>query len=643
MKNPSGPSDQKGALPGGLFGPDEQPAQSSNLPELEARLDLLERFRALLDHSTDVILLIHLSSKRIVDANASACRQLGYVCADLRSMSVDDVVELGRLMWPEEGSCPSELERVATVLRRKDRSEIPVEISFSMDDFGGSAYLVAVARDISDRFQAEQELKRHQILLSSVLNNTDNAILALDADRRVIYYNDQYLQLYPFGREYMDACPTVENLIRRACEMGLYPPEQANELIIRRLQHLEGTAQNNVIETPRLDGILLEGFATKLPEGGYLLTFRDITERKRAEEALRESEERFRSIFEASATGMVVLSLKGEFLQVNPAFCHFLGYAETELTKLTVMDVTHPEDLDATCRSLEEAWAGRLHKFDLEKRYVRKDGSVVWGMVTATWVLDSKKKPLYSVALIQDITARKRVEEVLRESDRMKTEFISTAAHELRTPLTSIQGFSQVLLTQDNISPEERKEFLTYIHERAAALAHIMADLLDIARIESGQGLSLHKGACTVRELLRQLEPLMQTGGGAHHFEQDLLEEQTRLNVDKGKMGQVLENLLSNAIKYSPVGGLIRLRGEVVAGQCQISVSDQGIGMTPEQVAKVFDKFYRADASNTALEGIGLGMSIVKNIVEAHGGRIWVESALGEGTTVSFTIPLGAA
>jgi signal transduction histidine kinase len=113
------------------------------------------------------------------------------------------------------------------------------------------------------------------------------------------------------------------------------------------------------------------------------------------------------------------------------------------------------------------------------------------------------------------------------------------------------------------------------------------------------------------------------------------------LCLDPGKIHEVLENLLSNAVKFSPAGGSIRVSGKRLDGEYEVTVEDEGIGMTPEEVVRIFDKFYRADASNTAISGLGLGMSIVRNIVEAHGGRIWIESEPGRGTRVHFTLPLG--
>jgi signal transduction histidine kinase len=240
----------------------------------------------------------------------------------------------------------------------------------------------------------------------------------------------------------------------------------------------------------------------------------------------------------------------------------------------------------------------------------------------------------------RDVTLRKKAEAILRESDRMKTEFISTAAHELRTPLTTILGFTQVLLSPEGLSDPERMEFLACIHQQARELSGRVAELLDIARIEAGQGLALKRVPGTADELVNQLSPLLRSGPDHSRFELAIAAPAAPLVVDKAKMAEVFENLLSNAIKYSPPGSPIRITGEV-AGECyHFSVADQGIGMTPEQIARVFDKFYRANAADTAVAGLGLGMSIVWNIVEAHDGSIWIESEPGRGTTVHLLLPL---
>lgn len=235
---------------------------------------------------------------------------------------------------------------------------------------------------------------------------------------------------------------------------------------------------------------------------------------------------------------------------------------------------------------------------------------------------------------------RIKAEKELQESDRIKTDFINTVAHEFRTPLTSIQGFSELLLTNKSLPPVEQKECLEYIYKSSEDLADLVSDMLDIARIEAGMGLSLTFEKNTVSEVLRQVEPLLKAQSSSRYFEISLASEETLLEVDKVKVGHVLQNLISNAVKFSEKKTLIQITGAIVGNKYRISVVDQGRGMSHEQVAKVFNKFYRVDVSDTAVEGVGLGMNIVKHIVETHGGKIWVESELDKGTSVNFTLPL---
>jgi len=152
-------------------------------------------------------------------------------------------------------------------------------------------------------------------------------------------------------------------------------------------------------------------------------------------------------------------------------------------------------------------------------------------------------------------------------------------------------------------------------------------------------GLSLNKTKCKAGDAIREIVQYFQETYPSFQFELSLPGKPVDLFVDKEKMLQVIQNLLSNAVKFSPEGDRIRIAGEMVKGSYQVSVQDQGLGMTSEQVEKIFDRFYRADMSSTALEGTGLGMSIVKHIIEAHDGKIWIESEAGKGTTVTFRIP----
>ncbi|GFE59061.1 hypothetical protein AOG1_29410 [Geobacter sp. AOG1] len=252
-----------------------------------------------------------------------------------------------------------------------------------------------------------------------------------------------------------------------------------------------------------------------------------------------------------------------------------------------------------------------------------------------TSVIQAKSgRTLGMITIIHDITNE-------REIDRMKSEFISTAAHELSTPLASIIGYSELLLSETS-SPDVQNDALSYINRKAWALSRIVDDLLDLSRIEAGRSIPVDKKPCDINEIIRQAVLYGQKISVRHTFELHLSDQPGTLLADSGKLEQVMENLLSNAVKYYPDGGPVRISSTRLEDAWQVCVDDRGIGMAPEQVERIFDRFYRADASNTAIEGTGLGMCIVKNILEAHGGEIWVESTPGVGTKVFFTVPLGA-
>jgi signal transduction histidine kinase len=274
---------------------------------------------------------------------------------------------------------------------------------------------------------------------------------------------------------------------------------------------------------------------------------------------------------------------------------------------------------------------GKNYSFDFESETDNLGHPLIM-RARSSGIYDKEGTRTGIVTIIHDVTHE-------REVDRLKTEFISTAAHEFRTPLTSIQGFSEILLTRDDLSTAERKKFMSYINKQALSLASIVSDLLDVSRIEAETGFALNKTPCKIGEAIHHTVQFFQEQSPKHHFEVVVPEDPDEVFVDKEKMLQVLKNIISNAVKYSPDGGVIRVTIDTAGSFCKVTVEDQGIGMKPEQVAKIFDKFYRVDASDSAVEGTGLGMTIVKHIVEAHGGQIYVESKLGKGTKVTYEIP----
>ena len=379
----------------------------------------------------------------------------------------------------------------------------------------------------------------------------------------------------------------------------------------------------------------------------FIAAVRDVTARKEAERRILELNQqltarmaeveaignRLAAIVESVAEGLIVTDIAQNVVLVN-------GAAET-LLGVQRMDVAgKPAARAIRDRPLREAIMDALARdaphdaFDVSL-VDGAEGAVRTIHADVSRVQGGDRRRLGHVTVLRDVTRE-------REVDRMKTEFLSTAAHELRTPLTSIRGFSEILLARENLSDAERRKFLGYINKQSALLSSFINDLLDVSRIEAGKGFDLRREQVDLVALIQEQASLFSAYSDKHRVVAEAAQGSAPVVVDRGKMGQALGNLIGNAIKYSPQGGEVALACRQAEDGWEVTVSDQGIGMSPDQVARVFDKFFRVDGSNTAIEGTGLGMTIVRHIVEAHGGRIWIESEPQVGTTVHFTVPSAA-
>lgn len=367
----------------------------------------------------------------------------------------------------------------------------------------------------------------------------------------------------------------------------------------------------------------------------------DITERIRAEEALRDSEDFLQEAAQIARLGRWRWDVVTGNIEWSKTTQEIFGLdsAGHKLTYAEFIGTVHPDDRAAVEAAVQSALKNGT-EYAIEHRIVLPDGSQRHVQEKGRVHYDPAGKPVRMVGTALDVTEQKKVEERLIESDRIKSEFIATASHELRTPLAIIQGYSEMMLENDHLGAEQHRDFLSIIYDKALALEKIVGDLLDISRVETGRIICLEFEPVDIVAELRQLIAQFQQETTRHHFSMIVPDSQHSLSVDKAKIIQVMENLLSNAIKYSPRGGEIVVRIESLDDCLQISVADQGMGISPQHQGQIFDKFYRVDSSNTAAPGLGIGLYLVKNIIEAHRGKIWVESALGRGSTIFFTLPL---
>ncbi|MGA9377710.1 MAG: PAS domain S-box protein, partial [Phormidium sp.] len=371
----------------------------------------------------------------------------------------------------------------------------------------------------------------------------------------------------------------------------------------------------------------------------------DISDRKIAEAALRESEAKFRLAFDDAAIGMALVALNGEFIEVNHALCEILGYSETELLQRSFCSITHPEDLNAIGENIQQLLSGEQHCFQMKKRCIHKQGKVIWTIQSTSIIRDQENgMPLYFVSQIQDISDR-------QVAERVKDEFISVVSHELRTPMTAICGALGILKSGrfDNHS-EKFQHFLEMAVNNSDRMVRLINDILDLERLESGS-VELLPEECAATDLMKQAVESVQTIANQASITIKVEPISVKLWVSPGAIVQVITNLLSNAIKFSPPNSTIWLNAELINhdetesqtfdSYIRFSVQDEGRGIPEEKLETIFERFQQVDASDSRQKGgTGLGLAICKTIVQKHNGEIWVESVLGKGSTFYFTIPV---
>ncbi|MBM3940714.1 MAG: HAMP domain-containing histidine kinase [SAR202 cluster bacterium] len=247
------------------------------------------------------------------------------------------------------------------------------------------------------------------------------------------------------------------------------------------------------------------------------------------------------------------------------------------------------------------------------------------------------------ITLLYDRDQRRRNAEhaaaTLREVDRVKDNFMSIAAHELRTPLTTLYGFSELLLTRQ-VQPAQQRKWLESIHDETHRLSTLVDDLLNVSRIESG-ALTLRKDRLSMAEVVASALRAYGEMPATHALQVDVPETLPEIVGDHDKLVQIIVNLVSNAVKYSPNGGAVVVTARHFAGTVELRVRDQGLGIAPEDQAKLFTTFYRVQRPETKkVPGTGIGLYIVKSLVEIMGGRVWIESEVGKGSMFAFTVPV---
>lgn len=511
---------------------------------------------------------------------------------------------------------------------RADGTPFPVEICLGEVKNDNTLRYACIVRDLTDERAAQETSELYERALAS----SHNAVFITNGKmdhQPIVYINDAFQKFVNLPR--WDILGESLALLRgknaddpgvRELTAAVREHRNANVTIYRELD--DGNMQ-----------IAEVSLSPVMSDKGTLTHFvgivSDITARVRAEEAMAERRAQLDAIFSLSPDGFVMFDALDQLVFANPAFERMTGLgkhgnapvflSQFEQQLVGLCDESQPLPVMRGDQP-DASWEEKLQLARPQRRVVQARSR------------RNEAGRRETIMYFRDVTHEDQV-------DRMKSEFLTAAAHELRTPMVSIFGFSE-LLTRRKFTPERQTDMLQTIHRQSGLLVKMLNELLDLARIESRGGLDMQITPHPLAEMVEFcIKGLMLKDTDRPVLHGSLPDLQVLM--DPEKMQQALSNLLANAFKYSPKGGDVALtvRTEEAdgVGYAVIDVRDQGIGMTPEQLERAFERFYRADASGN-IPGTGLGLSLVKEIAELHKGRVMLESTFGDGTTASLWIPL---
>lgn len=498
-----------------------------------------------------------------------------------------------------------------------------------------SGYIVGNRIDITAQKQAAEALAVREAYLQATLDNLPFFFWLKDAESRFLAVNKVFAKAC--GRN------TPQEIVGLT-DFEVWPRKLAEQYVAddhavmssRQEKTMEepvsGGSETGWIETYKKPVIAEDG--TLLGTVGFA---RDISERRFAEASIRDRNEQLNTIFALSPDGFVSFDADFRVKFANRAFLRMtsldeeriVGMGEKEFGEL-LANACIPTAQFPGVASLRQA------KLNTRDRRCLIELAGVGKRILEVGIRTSESETVSQILYFRDVTHETEV-------DRLKSEFLSMAAHELRTPMASIYGFSELLLSDEDFSAEERKEFLGAIYSQAELMTSVINELLDLARIEARRGTDFNLERLEVGALLHQSVNCFKIPSGRTPPLLAKPELEYWIRADSRKIMQAIGNVLTNAYKYSPGGGDITTQLAVdeqnpAGTRIGIRISDSGIGMTPQQLARVCERFYRADASGK-IPGTGLGMSIVKEIIELHGGEVELSSELGLGTTVTLWLP----
>lgn len=514
--------------------------------------------------------------------------------------------------------------------------DVMAKVSHEKNQEGRITKFHTVHTDISLRKKAEKEIVRSERHLKAIINATSNIIFLLDEQAKVISFNQQAEQ-------------SIRLLTGKRIEAGnhlidILPAEETENLTTALKEVMQGKPLSLTRQVTFSNSIQrwleIKLYPVKQAAKGItniVFNAQDITELKRSEEKFKELEINFKSIFRQVGVGVMLYDLNFKLQQANSKFFEMLGYTEKEYLSFETWSITHPDDVEMSSKMARELVNGKMDSYSIEKRYIHKNGAVLWVYLTATIVKNSQGFPKHIISVVQDITEQKKTEaELIYKKNELDT-FVYRASHDLKGPVASLMGLYNIVKMEFG-NDERIMTHFNHYNCNVMRLHEIIQNLIDLTRIKDSE-MRLQK-----IDMREQIQKCLHSLSNLPQFDQirieNTLQSSLYIKSDPGLLNTIVQNLVENAIKYAQPKrkeSFIRFECSKQEGQMVLKVSDNGIGIPKESQDRIFQMFFRATESSN---GSGLGLYLVKNALDKLGGSIQLESTAGEGSCFTVFLPI---
>jgi PAS domain S-box-containing protein len=609
-------------------------------------------FRLLFDGNPIPMWVYDIATLRFLEVNDAAVAQYGHSREQFLTMTIAEIRP------------PEDAPRVRAVLdamstafnragiwrhRKADGDEILVNVLWHRLEFKGCDAALVAAIDVTDQERAKGALRESEARLRQILDTASDAFVSADAEGRVSAWNAEAEHLFGWRADEIIGASLADTIVpprlRQEYIAGLRDFVETGDSVGRRLE-LQALSRDRT-EFP------VEVSISKMPGKsgpGFNAFIHDITERRQREQAIRDSERRYRLLAENITDVITVLDLSGTRTYVSPSVRDVLGYDPFELVGKRMVDMPHPDDAPMAVAAVTALRRGDKATVTLRSRH--KDGHYVWMETSLRLVHDPESRKVIEVlAVSRDVSARQTLQEELaaaklraEQANRAKSEFLANMSHELRTPLNAIMGFGD-LIEHQRIGPIADERYVGYGHDIVESGRHLLElinEILDFAKVDAGR-LSLVEEQIHIHGIIDACTRML-----AERIERGGLTLEARVEplvgaviADERRLKQVLLNLIINSIKFTKPGGKIMIEARLdPAGSLILVVGDTGIGIAPENLESVLVPFGQVDSAfNRSVEGTGLGLPLSKRLIEMHGGALDIESRVDLGTTVTIRLP----